>query len=41
MGGETKGGVGRVLHREEGCGRREEGVGEGGEEERVGRGYVG
>ena len=36
-----KEGVGRVLQREGGCGRREEGVGEGGKGERDGRGYGG
>ena len=38
---ETKGGVRRVLQRENGCGRREEGVGEGGKGESDGRGYGG
>ena len=36
MEGETKGG--RVLQKEGGCGRREDGVGEGGKGERDGRG---
>ena len=36
-----KEGVGRVLQKEGGCGKREDGVGEGGKGERDGRGYVG
>ena len=36
-----KKGVGRVLQREGGCGRREEGVGVGEKGERGGRGYGG
>ena len=36
-----KEGVGRVLQREGGCGRREGGVGEGGKGDRDGRGYGG
>ena len=36
-----KEGVGRVLQRERGCDRREEGVGKGGKGERDGRGYGG
>ena len=36
-----KEGVGRVLQKEGGCGRREDGVGEGGKGERDGRGYGG
>ena len=36
-----KEGVGRVLQKEGGCGRRKDGVGEGGKGEMDGRGYGG
>ena len=36
-----KEGVGRVLQKEGGCGRRKDGMGEGGKGERDGRGYGG